>query len=225
MKVPAYYVFIDVDETLIKFKSMFSFLEFLALENKLIKRRYNLFKIKLKFARPFNIKREKINRMYYKLFHNLEESCIFEYGQKWFRQLDLYKIFNHNVLQEINMHRKLNAEVVLISGSLLPCLQPIAIYLGLTTILCTKQEINKSGKYTGKLIDYPIIGYGKAMAVQKFLKNNCFAALDNCYAYADDISDLPLLKLIGHPIVVPLHKSLLNIAKQNHWGILHQENK
>lgn len=40
------------------------------------------------------------------------------------------------------------------------------------------------------------------------------------FAYSDSIFDLPVLKSVGHPVVVEPDKKLLKIASKNSWETL-----
>ncbi len=44
--------------------------------------------------------------------------------------------------------------------------------------------------------------------------------MDEAYAYADSIHDLPLLMLVGHPVAVNPDQGLLKEAKLRGWEII-----
>jgi phosphoserine phosphatase len=44
--------------------------------------------------------------------------------------------------------------------------------------------------------------------------------LKESFAYSDSLRDLPMLKLVGNPIVVDPNEKLLEIAKKNNWEVL-----
>ncbi len=69
-------------------------------------------------------------------------------------------------------------EVVLIAVSFHACLDPIADYVGTRYVICTHQEVDVNGHFTGK-IRMPIIGGGKKDEIRKFLNNTSW--IDCCY--------------------------------------------
>ena len=45
-------------------------------------------------------------------------------------------------------------------------------------------------------------------------------ALDQCYAYSDSASDLPMLQAVGHPVAVNPDAKLERHARRNGWPIV-----
>jgi phosphoserine phosphatase len=75
------------------------------------------------------------------------------------------------------------------------------------------------GHYTGVIHPPQTIGQGKADAVRDFLAKMGYAAAD-CHAYGDDISDLPMLDAVGHPVVVAGGRGLATHAASVGWPVL-----
>jgi phosphoserine phosphatase len=44
--------------------------------------------------------------------------------------------------------------------------------------------------------------------------------LENSYAYGDNQADIPLLKLVGNPVVVSPTPKLRKVAQKNNWPTL-----
>ena len=63
------------------------------------------------------------------------------------------------------------------------------------------------------------IGPGKAEAIAKFLQLNGADAAA-CWAIGDDLSDLPMLELVGNPVAVGCGTPLANLANKRGWTIL-----
>jgi HAD superfamily hydrolase (TIGR01490 family) len=61
---------------------------------------------------------------------------------------------------------------------------------------------------------------GKVLIAKRFAEERR-VSLKDCRFYSDSISDLPLLSLVGHPIVVNPDKKLRQLAMKKHWQILH----
>lgn len=220
-----YCAFFDVDETLINTKSMFSFLKFFCVEKYKYFPVFGYFKyFKLKFRIFFHKKtrknREFLNRYYYQFYKGTKEEVMRDISKKWFlRALENEQFFNPSVLKELKRHQKNQAEIVFVSGSFAHCLEPIAEYLGVLRILATNLEIVEN-TLTGNILGEPVIGEGKVEAIKKYL-NSENIQLQNCYAYGDHVSDLPMLNLVGNPAVISRSKDVVSYAKKNGWVIIY----
>ncbi|HET9094015.1 MAG TPA: HAD-IB family hydrolase [Solirubrobacteraceae bacterium] len=77
----------------------------------------------------------------------------------------------------------------------------------------------EDGIYTGRPTGAFLYGPAKAVAIQDL------AARDNldlsaCYAYSDSVSDAPMLRAVGHPVVVNPDAELERLAREEGWEIL-----
>lgn len=75
------------------------------------------------------------------------------------------------------------------------------------------------GVYTGRPTGLFIYGEGKARAIEALAAREGID-LAASYAYTDSASDLPMLRLVGHPVVVNPDRELLRIARQEGWEVL-----
>jgi phosphoserine phosphatase len=84
-------------------------------------------------------------------------------------------------------------------------------------VLCaTLQEEN--GAYTGELSGAPVAGEARARMLASFARRRN-VDLSRSYAYADSISDLPMLEAVGNPVAVNPDKRLLAAAEDREWQI------
>jgi HAD superfamily hydrolase (TIGR01490 family) len=224
-----YYAFFDLDETLISIKSMFSFLKFYCKRHKnnyLFKSVYFYFIYiyKLKFLSYLGKPREYINLTYYKFFRGIDKKLLKHACEEWFRQ-NLEKnncFFNINVLSLLEMHKKNGGIPVLVSGSFIECIKPIAKFCGVQHSLAIKLEKDANNKCTGNILQPQTIGSGKMIAIKEFLDKNKFYDYDRCFAYGDHISDKPMLDLVGNPCAVihSKNKSFEDYARTLGWNII-----
>lgn len=91
----------------------------------------------------------------------------------------------------------------------------LARRLGLTGALGTRVEA-VDGVYTGRLQAPVLHGEQKADAVRELAAEQG-ADLSECWAYSDSRNDIPLLELVGHPVVVNPDAILLHHARQKGW--------
>ncbi|MBX9702526.1 MAG: HAD-IB family hydrolase [Silvanigrellaceae bacterium] len=216
-----YYAFFDVDETLITFKSMSSFLKYF------YKIKYGSigiilyykFTILMRLFHYIGVKREKLNKNYYKKYKGYFEEEIKCIGSRWFSEYKNKNFYNEPILKELYRHLDSGAKIVLVSGSFSPCLIPIANDLGIEHVLCTNLEIIQ-GKYTGNIIENPIIGKGKSYAIRKFLEDKKADSFSEYFAYGDHISDLYMLSIVGKPYIISGDIRLEKIALDKGWKII-----
>ncbi len=109
-------------------------------------------------------------------------------------------------------------EVVLVSGALDVVMQHFARYLGATGVIANRLEIHD--RYaTGKLLRPVVAGPNKALLV----RDHARAAghdLDECFAYSDSYSDVPMLSIVGYPVAVNADRRLRMLASAYHWPII-----
>ncbi|MDI6100397.1 HAD-IB family hydrolase [Actinoplanes sp. NEAU-A12] len=204
--------FFDVDETLIAVKSMFDFLDY--------HRRHG------GAARPvpplpagWRGSRTELNRAYYRGYAGVSWARLLEEGRRWYADLCRRpRPFIAGGLDALHRHRAAGHAVVLVSGSFLPCLGPLARHLGADSLVCARPEVTALGTLTGE-IRRPVIGPAKAAAADRILAERQVHP-DDCFAYADHASDLDLLDAVGHPHVVGDDPVLRRHARERGWPVL-----
>ncbi|MFJ7902297.1 HAD family hydrolase [Streptomyces sp. NPDC096198] len=197
---PGYLVFCDVDETLIGCKSMFEFLRF-----QLVRRfgdageeRYRSLHGDIRRRADSGTPREAVNRLYYRSYAGESAAEMAALGREWFSLAVADPgFFIAATVAELARHRAAGAEIVLVSGSFPPCLEPIAAHIGARHVLCTTPDV-AGGRYTGEVPE-PVIGEGKRAAVLRMLAEHPGVNPLDCYAYGDHPSDFPMLDCVGRP--------------------------
>lgn len=121
------------------------------------------------------------------------------------------------ILDSIEIHKASHHETVLASASSEPMVRPIAKHLGMDYYLGTVIEV-KNNKFTGNVEKF-LYADEKANSARKLADEKGWD-LENSYAYSDSITDLPLLELVGNPVVVNPDKELEKIAKNKEWKII-----
>jgi HAD superfamily hydrolase (TIGR01490 family) len=75
------------------------------------------------------------------------------------------------------------------------------------------------GVYTGEPAGLFIYGGEKARAIEQLAAREGIE-LGSSYAYSDSSSDLPMLRIVGHPVAVNPDRELLRVARENGWEML-----
>ncbi|WP_051235110.1 HAD family hydrolase [Marinimicrobium agarilyticum] len=213
------YAFFDVDDTLISVKSMFSFQAFWYDQtgDELGRARYEQ---DLRRHLHPGASWEFLNRLYYRHFAGRDAKRVEALGQAWFEQQRKSEspFYHARPLAELEMHQRQGCEVVFVSGSFPALLEPIARELGVAHILATRLAVEQ-GRYTGEILPPQTIGAGKAEAIGEFLAlRQC--SPESCFAYGDDISDLPMLQAVGRPTVVSGGRELEARARAMGWRVI-----
>lgn len=213
------YAFFDVDETLISLKSMLSFQDYwyeqTADEAGRLCYQQDMHRYLSK-----GVSREFLNRLYYRHFAGRDPEQVVELARRWLsHNKHLNPAFYHpKPLAELRAHQRQGSPVVFVSGSFPALLEPIAEDLGVADVLATQLEV-VAGRYSGELIPPQTIGEGKATAIRAFLSQRGVEP-GRCFAYGDDVSDLPMLYTVGQPTVVSGSRELEARAKALDWRVI-----
>jgi HAD superfamily hydrolase (TIGR01490 family) len=109
-------------------------------------------------------------------------------------------------------------DVVLISGALDFLMTRLADHLGATHVIANRLEI-KDGFATGRLLRPVVAGPEKARLVREHARERGHD-LDECFAYSDSYSDVPMLSVVGHPAAVNPDAKLARLAHTYGWPVL-----
>jgi HAD superfamily hydrolase (TIGR01490 family) len=112
-------------------------------------------------------------------------------------------------------------EVILVSGAVDFLMEHLAKYLGATGIIANRLEIHDRFA-TGKLLRPVVAGPEKARLVREHARAHGHD-LDECFAYSDSYSDVPMLSIVGYPAAVNPDRRLSMLANAYHWPIIHLE--
>jgi HAD superfamily hydrolase (TIGR01490 family) len=120
-------------------------------------------------------------------------------------------------LELIRDHQARGHKIFIVSASPEEIVAPLARYLQVDEAVATRAELDENGRYTGRTERY-CYGAEKAQLVKEIAERDGID-LAASYAYSDSASDLPLLELVGHPIVVNPDRELLRAARSREWEI------
>ncbi|SHK42790.1 HAD-superfamily subfamily IB hydrolase, TIGR01490 [Pseudonocardia thermophila] len=116
----------------------------------------------------------------------------------------------------IALHRAAGDEVVVVSASGSEVVGPISAMVGADRYVATEMAV-EDGRYTGE-IAYYCYGEEKAAAAAAIARERGYR-LEDCFAYTDSITDLPLLEAVGHPVVVNPDRGLRRVAVERGWPV------
>jgi HAD superfamily hydrolase (TIGR01490 family) len=119
-------------------------------------------------------------------------------------------------LDLIAMHRSEGRAVYVVSSSPEEIVRPLAGHFGVADVLATRAKI-VDGRYTGEL-EFYCYGGAKADAIRA-LAERYDIDLEASYAYSDSATDLPMLRVVGHPVAVNPDRELRKEAEAHGWDV------
>ena len=115
----------------------------------------------------------------------------------------------------VKRSRDAGHDVVLVSGALDFIIARLVAHLGATEAIANRLEM-KNGKATGKMIKPVVAGPEKARLIREHARARGYD-LDECFAFSDSYSDLPMLSVVGHPAAVNPDTRLALLARAYSW--------
>ena len=121
----------------------------------------------------------------------------------------------------VNEHRSQGDQLLIITATNSFITKPIAALFGIEELIGTDlEEINN--QFTGKIKGVASFQEGKVTRLNQWLddKHLTLAQFDKTFFYSDSKNDLPLLKIVSHPVAVNPDATLNTEAKKNNWPIM-----
>ena len=118
----------------------------------------------------------------------------------------------------LEQHHDAGRETWIVSASPIEIVEPLANALGMTGGIGTRGEV-ENGVYTGRLDGPFCYGEGKAEAITALAKERGID-LANSWSYSDSMSDLPMMKVVGHAVAVNPDAQLAEISRQKGWPVV-----
>ena len=121
-------------------------------------------------------------------------------------------------LDRARAHLAQGDEVWVVTASPKTFAEIVAADLGFTGALGTEVEA-KNGFATGNLVDAPLHGKRKVVAITELAKSRG-VDLAQCFAYSDSRNDIPMLSSVGHAFAVNPDRELAREANARGWEII-----
>jgi fatty acyl-CoA reductase len=160
------------------------------------------------------VSRAHFNRAFYKNYAGWRPARARHLGQESFPGFTLSRIYP-DALACLRKHKQMGHRVVLLSGALDFLLDPLRNLAD--DVLCASLA-EEEGVYTGELSGAPVAGEARARMLASYARKRG-VDLHRSYAYADSISDLPMLEAVGNPVAVNPDRRLAAAAKDRGWQI------
>jgi HAD superfamily hydrolase (TIGR01490 family) len=126
------------------------------------------------------------------------------------------------MLDEVYAHQDAGRATFIVSAAGNGVVESLATVLGMDGGIGTRYEIDAEGNFTGRFDGPFVYGPGKVEAMEAFAAEHGID-LTASYAYSDSLSDLPMLRAVGNPVVVNPDPPLAEIAREEGWQVLRFE--
>ena len=149
-------------------------------------------------------------------FKGQDEKQLTEEARAWFDQMVVQTIYPE-AERLVREHLEAGHLVVIISGATRFVVQPLAERLGVKHFLYTRLEV-EDGVFTGRVVEPICFGEGKIYWLQQLIEEHGID-LAKSWFYTDSVTDLPLLDLVGHPVVTNPDLLLYRMAVRRCWPV------
>jgi len=166
--------------------------------------------------------RRLFNEMLFSVFKGMSEDRLLVLAHEIIDEILKPALFK-GARDLIRSCRDAGQDVILVSGALDIHMRPFAEELGATDVIANRLEI-KEGYATGKLVRPVVAGPEKAVLIREHARKHGHD-LDDCFAYSDSYSDVPMLSVVGHPAAVNPDGRLERLARIYSWPVLHLDRR
>jgi fatty acyl-CoA reductase len=160
------------------------------------------------------ISRAHFNRAFYKNYRGWKPMHARALGRESFSGYVLKRLYPE-AISVLRAHKEAGHRVVILSGALDFIIEP---FEDLADDVLTARLEEENGVYTGELSGAPVAGEARARMLASFARRRNLD-LSRSYAYADSISDLPMLEAVGNPVAVNPDSRLAKAARERGWQI------
>ncbi len=149
-------------------------------------------------------------------FRGKSERALTREANRWFDEMVAATVYPE-AEQLVREHSAAGHVVAIVSGATKFVVKPLAQRLNIKHLLYTRLEV-EGGRFTGRVIEPICFEEGKIYWLQQFIEEHAID-LAKSYFYSDSITDLPLLDLVGHPVVTNPDPFLYRTAVKRRWPV------
>lgn len=118
----------------------------------------------------------------------------------------------------IEQSRRSGFRQVVVTGAIEVSIRPLLAELGITEFVANRLEF-ADGRATGRLVPPVLASATKALWIRTYAEREGLS-LNDSYAYADSMSDLPMLSVVGHPTAANPDSRLRSTARRHDWPVI-----
>lgn len=118
----------------------------------------------------------------------------------------------------VERHRDRGDLLAIVTAASSYTAEPLARRLGIPHVVASELEVDATGHFTGRFVPPLAIGEGKVVRARRFAAEQGFELAEATF-YSDSFTDVPLLEVVGTPIVVNPDLRLRRHAKKRGWRV------
>jgi HAD superfamily hydrolase (TIGR01490 family) len=119
-------------------------------------------------------------------------------------------------IRRVREHREAGHRTVLLTGAVDLITRPLRPLFD--EVVAATLAVGPDGRLTGRLTSAPLVGDARAAWLDHYAPR-VGADLAASWAYADSLSDLPMLRAVGNPVVVNPDLALYKLARRFGWPV------
>ena len=213
--------FFDIDGTLLRGESQFSFLLWCIRRGMVpLHRALPVVARYAGYLAGVSADARKLRASGYRLFQGLPVNPIEKEAEAFFNE-NLASRFRLHAKSLVESHRASGHLVVLITSTCDPVARVIATRLQPDALIATNL-VTVAGVFTGERELPEPYGKGKRVLVEKFCAERGLIPAE-CFAYTDHHSDIPILEFVGHPSAVNPTNRLTRTCARRGWNVVDLE--
>lgn len=159
--------------------------------------------------------RAEFQRSFYREYDGLDYEVMKGLGREALDAVTLRRIYPEG-MRRIREHKRAGHRVLLLTGALDVVVEPLAELLDVE-VDCAHLLV-KEGRLTGDLQAPPPAGEARGTLLEEYAARTGIV-LSESFAYADSLSDLGMLELVGTPVAVNPDARLSQVAGQRGWRV------
>lgn len=161
--------------------------------------------------------RKVFNDIFFKWYTGQSEDRLRYLSEELFEEVIRPAIYPGTV-PLLENSRSIGLRQVVVTGALDITIKPLLKHLGITEFVANRLEF-VDGRATGRLVPPVVASASKASWIRDYTEKEGIS-LNDCYAYADSMSDLPMLSVVGHPTATNPDLRLKSTAVRHDWPIV-----
>lgn len=163
------------------------------------------------------VDRGSFNELLFRGYAGMSEDRLLELADEAFDTVVRPALYKDG-LSLVKRAKSAGHRIVLVSGSPDFLLERLARMVEADDVIGNRLEI-RDGKATGRILRPLVAGPEKARLMKQHAKKHDLD-LEECAAYSDSLSDLPMLSVVGRPCAVNPDFRLRALAKTYRWPVL-----
>ena len=169
------------------------------------------------FAAAELYSRKVFNDIFFKWYKGQSEDRLGYLADDLFEEVIRPAVYP-GTLPLLEKSKSMGLRQVAVTGALDITVKPLLRHLGITDYVANRLEF-VDGRATGRLKPPVMASATKASWIRRYSEREGLS-LNDCYAYADSMSDLPMLSVVGHPTATNPDLRLKSTALRHDWPIV-----